>query len=197
MKEYSDIEIIECLRNRQSYVVHYLSARYLPMIRLMVTKMGGTSEDSKDIFQEGLMIMIEKIDDRNFMLTCRFKTFLYCVCKHLWESVIIKKQAANNYFARRVIDEDEKDIHDLIDSKIYEDILLESYESLDPVSKSILRLYWDEVSPQVIALRLGYTYGYVRKKKCEAQAEIVDRIKKHPKYIQLKFSDAHINKIVI
>ena len=65
MKEYTDNEIIECLRDRQSYVVHYLSDRYLPMIRLMVTQLGGTPEDAKDIFQEGLMVMLEKIDNKS------------------------------------------------------------------------------------------------------------------------------------
>ncbi len=34
VQEFTDIEIIECLRERKSYVVRYLSDRYLPMIRL-------------------------------------------------------------------------------------------------------------------------------------------------------------------
>jgi len=80
MNEFSDKEIIECLKKRQSYVVQYLSDRYLPMIRLMVTQMGGSSEDAKDIFQDGLIIMLEKIDNNSFVLTCKFKTFLYSVC---------------------------------------------------------------------------------------------------------------------
>jgi predicted metallo-beta-lactamase superfamily hydrolase len=66
LKEYSDTEIIECLRNRQSYVVHYLSDRYMPMIRLMVFQKGGTTEDARDIFQDGLIIMLEKLDNKEF-----------------------------------------------------------------------------------------------------------------------------------
>jgi len=82
VKEYTDSEVIECLRNRQSYVVHWLSDRYMPMIRLMIYQMGGSAEDASDIFQDGLIIMLEKLDDKNFVLTCKFKTFLYCVCEH-------------------------------------------------------------------------------------------------------------------
>ena len=186
VKEYTDTEIIECLRSRQSYVVHYLSDAYLPMIRLMVTRMGGTAEDAKDIFQEGLMIMIKKTDDRNFSLNCRFKTFLYCVCKHLWESVIVKRTVASNYFKRRVEEDEGTDIAGEIDNEMYRGIFREVYETLDQVSRNVLKLYWEEVPPQEIADRLGYTYGYVRKKKCEAQAELVEKVKQHPEFIRIK-----------
>jgi RNA polymerase sigma factor (sigma-70 family) len=182
VKEYTDIEIIECLRNRQSYVVHYLSDRYLPMIRLMVIQLGGNPEDAKDIFQEGLMIMLQKIDNREFALTCKFKTFLYCVCENLWKSIIAKRQAAVNYFARRTEPEGEEDFTEVMDNNLCREIFLSVFDTLDPVSKNILKLYWEEVSPQEIADRLGYSYGYVRKKKCEAQAELTEKVKMHPDY---------------
>lgn len=185
MKEYSDIEIIECLRNRQSYVVRYLSERYLPMIRLMISQKGGSIEDAKDIFQDGLMIMLEKIDSKDFALTCKFKTFLYCICENLWKMVLVKRQAATNYLVRKGSGEVEKDFTELMDKSVYEDIFWEAFETLDESSKKILKLYWQEVPPQEIAEQLGFTYGYVRKKKSEAQAELTDKVKKHPDYRRL------------
>jgi RNA polymerase sigma factor (sigma-70 family) len=196
VKEYTDIEIIECLRNRQSYVVHYLSDRYLPMIRLLVTQMGGTSEDARDIFQEGLMIMLEKIDNREFTLTCKFKTFLYCICENLWKLVLVKRQTAANYFRRRVEADDNDDLAELMDNKFCTEIFRSVYESLDPVSKLILKLYWEEMSPQEIADKLGYTNGYVRKKKCQAQAELTDKVKRHPDYIRVVNSEKVLRRIV-
>ncbi len=196
MKEYSDNEIIECLRNRQSYVVHYLSDRYMPMIRMMVHQTGGTFEDTHDIFQDGLIIMLEKLDDKNFVLTCKFKTFLYCVCEHLWKTIIEKRQAANNYFTRRPEPESEKDFTELMDHQMYEEIFQEVFKTMDPISKKILRLYWQEKSPQEIADLLGYTYGYVRKKKCEAQSELVEKVKKHPAYMRIKNSELTAREVV-
>ena len=182
VKDYTDSEIIECLRKRQSYVVHYLSDRYMPMIRLMVSQMGGTNEDSHDIFQDGLIIMLEKIDNKDFVLTCKFKTYLYCVCEHLWKCVLDKRTAASNYFMRKDETDVEKDFTELIDHNMYEKIFRDVFETLDPVSKTILNLYWQEISPQEIAKKLGYTYGYVRKKKSEAQNELTEKVKKHPGY---------------
>jgi RNA polymerase sigma factor (sigma-70 family) len=196
VKEYTDSEIVECLRSRQSYVVRYLWDRYMPMIRLLVTRMGGTTEDAKDMFQDGLMIMLEKIDSRQFTLTCSFKTFLYCVCENLWKSVLDKRHAAANYFVRMVDPDDENDFTDHIDNKLYEDIFREVFESLDQVSKNILKLYWQDVSPQEIAGKLGYTYGYVRKKKCEAQIELTEKVKNHARYKAIISSELVAKRIV-
>jgi RNA polymerase sigma factor (sigma-70 family) len=196
VKEYTDLEIIECLRNRQSYVVRYLSDRYMPMIRLMVYHKGGSLEDSKDVFQDGLMIMLEKIDNKDFVLTCKFKTYLYCVCENLWKAVLVKRQSASNYLTRRIETESENDFSELLDNKLYQTIFWDVFESLDKVSKKILKLYWQEVSPQEIANTLGYTYGYVRKKKCEAQGELIENVKKHPDYMRIMNSENVIKDIV-
>jgi RNA polymerase sigma factor (sigma-70 family) len=155
----------------------------------MVTQLGGSSEDARDIFQEGLMIMLEKIDNREFTLTCKFKTFLYCVCENLWKSAIIKRQRAASYLIRRVDTEDKSDFSELIDDKLCEDIFHKAFDTLDTAGKSILKMYWEEYSPREIADKLGYTYGYVRKKKCEAQAELINKVKRHPDYKKIMESE--------
>ena len=197
MKEYTDNEIIECLRNRQSYVVHWLSDRYMPMIRLMVYQKGGSTEDARDIFQDGLIIMLEKLDDKKFNLTCKFKTFLYCVCEHLWKTILEKRQSAANYLNRRSEPESEKDFTDMIDYQMYEQIIQDVFKTLDPISKKILTLYWQEKSLQEIADQLGYTYGYVRKKKCEAQGELTEKVKRHPGYMRIKRTEIAAREVVL
>jgi len=168
----------------------------MPMIRLMVYMKGGSNEDARDIFQDGLIIMLEKLDDKNFTLTCKFKTFLYCVCENLWKSVLEKRQAASNYIAKRTESDDEQDLNDSIDHKVYEGIINEAFETLDPISKKILTLFWQEKPMQEIADKLGYTYGYVRKKKCEAQNELTGKIKRHPAYKQIMRSDITASEVV-
>jgi RNA polymerase sigma factor (sigma-70 family) len=196
VKEYTDSEIIDCLRKRQSYVVHYLSDRYLPMIRLMIYQRGGTLEDAKDIFQDGLIIMLEKLDNEDFILTCKFKTFLYCVCDNLWKSVLEKRQAATNYLSRQVEENYDKDFTELMDNKLYENIFYDVFATLDPVCQKILNLYWQDKSPKEIANMFGYTYGYVRKKKCEGQAELISRTKEHPDYKKIMDSEMATKDIV-
>jgi RNA polymerase sigma factor (sigma-70 family) len=158
--------------------------------------MGGTSEDAKDIFQDGLVIMLEKIDSDQFYLTCKFKTFLYSVCENLWKSVLEKRKAANNYFTRKLDTSSDNDFTEEYDNQLYENLFNEVYQTLDPVCKEILKLYWQDYSPLEIAEKLGYTYGYVRKKKCECQAELMKRITNHPKFKQIKRTEKTIMHLV-
>jgi len=196
VKEYTDSEIIECLRNRQSYVVLYLSDQYLPMIRNMVTHMGGSSEDAKDIFQEGLMIILEKIDSREFALTCKFKTFLYCICENLWKSVLDRRHSATNYLQRRTETEEDPDFSEQVDDDLYREIFMKSFKKLDKSGRKILKLYWKGYSPQEIAEKLNYSYGYVRKKKSESQAELIEKVKSHPEYRKIMESEEIVKKVI-
>jgi len=196
MKEYSDVEIIVCLKNRESYVVRYLFDRYLPMIKLMVYHAGGTGEDAKDIFQDALLIMLQKIDNDEFVLTCKFKTFLYCVCENLWKNIVMKRQAATNYLTRRSYESSEQDFTEMYDNKLYENMFYDMFETLDPVCKKILNLYWQEFSAKEIAGKLGYQYSYVRKKKCECQGELINKVNNHPTYKSIKKSQELTEAVV-
>ena len=162
----------------------------------MVYQKGGSLEDAKDIFQDGLIIMLEKIDNEDLVLTCKFKTFLYCVCENLWKAILEKRKAANNYFTRRVEDESEKDFTEFQDKKLYESIFYNVFDTLDQAGQNILKLYWKELSPKEIAETLGYTYGYVRKKKCEVQSELILKVKNHPDYKRIINSESTIKDVV-
>ncbi len=168
----------------------------MPMIRMMVHQTGGTTDDAHDIFQDGLIIMLEKLDNKQFALTCKFKTFLYCVCEHLWKTLLEKRQSAVNYLTRNPEREDDRDFTELPDHQMYEKIFQEVFKTLDPISRKILTLYWKELSPQKIADKLGYTYGYVRKKKSEAQSELTEKVKKHPEYIRIKSTEDAVREVV-
>jgi RNA polymerase sigma factor (sigma-70 family) len=151
----------------------------------MVSRTGGSVDDASDVFQDSLIIMLEKIDNENFILSCKFKTYLYCVCENLWKTVLDKRKAASNYIAEAQLIDSEEDTSEQMDYKMYHKIFREVFESMDAGSREILNLYWKDVPQQDIADILGFTYGYVRKKKCEAQNELTLRIKQHPEYIRI------------
>ena len=100
------------------------------MIRLMVHQGGGSLDDAKDIFQDGLMVMLEKIDNDDFVLTCKFQTYLYCVCENLWNKVLSKRHAAANYLNRRLEDSIQTDFTEQQDDDMYDKIFHEVFVTL-------------------------------------------------------------------
>lgn len=55
---------------------------YFPSIQHMVVTHGGDQEEAYDLFQDALMIFIEKVRTETFELTSSIKTYLYSICKY-------------------------------------------------------------------------------------------------------------------
>ena len=97
-----------------------------------------------------------------------------------------KQKAAKNYELRRTSHNMENDFSESGDRVFYENIFRQCFDTLDEVSQKILKMYWMEISPSEIASKLGYSYGYVRKKKSECMKELKNRIISHPDYKELE-----------
>lgn len=186
MKKYTDQEIIQGLKSGESYAVKYLAKDYLPVIRYYISKNNGNEEDAKDIFQDALYIIIEKIHNNDFVLQGALSTYLFAICKNLWLMALDRQKAAKNYELRRLADHIDSDFTEAVDQVFYENIFRQCFEAMDQVSQKILKMYWMEISPSEIADKLGYSYGYVRKKKSECMKELKNRIIDHPDFNELE-----------
>ena len=186
MKKYTDQEIIKGLKSGESYAVKYLAKDYLPVIRYYISKNNGNEEDAKDIFQDALYIVIEKIHNNDFVLQGTLSTYLFAICKNLWLMALDRQKAAKNYELRRLADHMDTDFTESADHVFYENIFRQCFEAMDQVSQKILKMYWMEISPSEIADKLGYSYGYVRKKKSECMKELKNRIIEHPDFNELE-----------
>jgi RNA polymerase sigma factor (sigma-70 family) len=186
IRKFSDQEIIIGLKAGEAFAVNYLAKEYLPMIRYFISKNNGSDEDAKDIFQDALFILIDKINSKDFNLQVTLSTYLFAICKNLWLMVLDRQKAARNYEKRRSSDVLENDFTESGDIAFYERIFRQCFDAMDDVSQKILKMYWMEIAPTEIAEKLGYSYGYVRKKKSECMKELKNRIMNHPDYRELE-----------
>jgi len=186
MEKNSDQYIIERIRAREDDAFKYLQVKFQDSIRLMVVEMGGTQEDAKDVFSEGLVALIRLVDREDFVLNCQLGTLVYALCKNAWLLQLEKQVAVRNYQARRLDSPDEQDFTEESDQQIYHDIFWESFKKMDKVCQDILGGYLKEISPKEIADTMGYSYGYVRKRKSMCHGFLMKLIEGHPTYIQIK-----------
>ena len=186
IRKFNDQEIIIGLKAGEAFAVNYLAKEYLPMIRYFISKNNGSDEDAKDIFQDALFILIDKINSKDFNLQVTLSTYLFAICKNLWLMVLDRQKAARNYEKRRSSDVLENDFTESGDTAFYERIFRQCFDAMDDVSQKILKMYWMEIAPTEIAEKLGYSYGYVRKKKSECMKELKNRIMNHPDYRELE-----------
>jgi len=186
MEKYTDWEIIQGLKSGESYAVKFLAREFLPVISYFISKNSGSEEDAKDVFQDALFIVIEKINNNDFDVQGALSTYLFAICKHLWLIELDRQKAAKNYLLRHLIEAKEIDTSELVDTVFYENVFRQCFNAMDEISQKILKMYWMEISPIEIAEKLGYSYGYVRKRKSECMKELKNRIMVHPDYNELE-----------
>lgn len=169
MGEYSDKQIIDGLKNRQSNVVLFVTEAYLPSITLMIMRMGGNEQDGEDIFQEALMAIIKKVDKDQLVLTARFSTYFYAVCRNLRLCQISEKKREREYMYSYLKEVYYSEPSEYKTKESQENKFRYYFEQLSGVCKEILRLYTIKQSVKEIAEELGNTEKYIRKRKYECK----------------------------
>jgi RNA polymerase sigma factor (sigma-70 family) len=193
MERFSDKQIIDGIRERNDLAFNYLQVKFQDSIRLMVTEKGGSPDDAKDIFNEGLIALIRLVDREDFVLSCKLATLIYALCNKIWKQYLEKQVAVRNYRVRKLDDSPEWDFTEEVDQQLYQEIFWESFKQLDKVCQEILEGYLKEVSPKDIAKMLGFSYGYVRKRKSLCHGFLMKMIEGHPTFKKIKQDELTID----
>jgi len=80
----TDSEVILGILNNSESVLKRLYVAYFPMVLQLIINNNGTPDDAKDIYQEAIIILYNKIKAGDFELSSKLKTFIYSVCRRLW-----------------------------------------------------------------------------------------------------------------
>lgn len=129
------------------------------MVQTLVVNNSGSIEDAKDIFQEALIVLYEKVKSGSFELNCLIKTYVYSVCRRLW----LKRLHQLQNFSPEVGNgeeivpvEEELEIHE---QRNMDFLLMEkAMQSLGEPCKSLLESYYvHKKSMMDIASDFGYT----------------------------------------
>jgi len=79
----SDAEIIQLIRNKEQTSALECLYRNYPVYKSVFIKSGGNASNAADIYQEALYILIQKISDEKFILSCSINSYLFGICKNL------------------------------------------------------------------------------------------------------------------
>ena len=129
------------------------------MIFQLIINNNGSEDDAKDIYQEGIIILHDKIKSGDFELTSKLKTFLYSVCRRLW----LKKLSHKSRFGGNIKDyedhftvESELTQHEEKDQQFL--LMNNALADLGEPCKTIIEdFYIHNSSMQDICEKFGYT----------------------------------------
>jgi RNA polymerase sigma factor (sigma-70 family) len=82
--ELNEQALLKGLAQNDSKAVETLYKSHFAMIQHFVENNNGSFDDARDLFQEAMIALYEKVQLDSFVLTCQIKTYLFSICKHLW-----------------------------------------------------------------------------------------------------------------
>lgn len=152
-------ELLEGLAINDKKAVEAIYRENFNMIQSLIINNNGSGDDAKDIFQEAMIVLYEKVRSGSFELNCLIKTYLYSVSKRLW---LKRLQQLNRYtppieeHESSVQVDDELEEHEKRDAEF--EMMNKAISSLGEPCKSLLEAYYlQKQNMQVIASSFGYT----------------------------------------
>jgi RNA polymerase sigma factor (sigma-70 family) len=129
------------------------------MVQSLIINNSGSADDAKDIFQETMIVLYEKVRSGTFELNCLIKTYVYSVSRRLW---LKRLQQMNRYVPAieniqdTVPVEEDVEENERINSEFQ--AMEKAISSLGEPCKSLLEAYYlEKKNMQEIALFFGYT----------------------------------------
>jgi RNA polymerase sigma factor (sigma-70 family) len=128
------------------------------LVQALVINNSGSSEDAKDIFQEAMIVLYEKVQSGTFELNCQIKTFVYSVSRRLWLKRLMQQSRFNlsDGHEESVSVDEEMDEHEKRNTEFL--MMERAMNGLGEPCKSLLEaFYLQKKSMQEIASSFGYT----------------------------------------
>lgn len=79
-----DNALLQQLKTRESAAYDVLYRFYYPAVEKFVRRNNGTAADARDVFQETLLVLLDRVPREDFELTSSLKTYLLAISHNLW-----------------------------------------------------------------------------------------------------------------
>lgn len=175
LKYQTDKETFLGLKARDNKAYEILYKFYFPSVKNFILKNNGNDDDAKDIFQETIIVLLEKVPKEDFKLTSSLKTFIFAISSNLW----LKRLRDSNKMIRTEIDVYEKYLSDYeeVQQEIHQQNSLRVFNALKKVTNKCITLlkaiFYDDKNIDSITKEFGYTNKHNaqnQKFKCLEQA---------------------------
>jgi RNA polymerase sigma factor (sigma-70 family) len=185
MKHLTDEEIMDGIYRNDPAVPRYLYKILLGKVERFIAKRGGDQESARDIFQDAMMVIYDKVRKKELVLTCSFSTYLFSICKNLW----LQEIRSRSY---NIIDHSQLDniVEEPLESEELEgeliDLIKYHFNKLTRDCQKILELHLNRISLTDICRILGYKdekYAADRKYRCKKY--LFNSVTSDPRYKSL------------
>lgn len=157
--ENNEQALLKGLAKNDSKAIESLYKSHFTMIQHFVINNNGSFDDARDVFQEAMITLYEKVQTDSFVLSCQIKTYIFSICKNLW---LKRLQQMGKYSSPLSTEEEsisvEADLEEIEKKDAAFAIMNRALNSLGEPCKSLLEGYYlNKKGMQELAADFGYT----------------------------------------
>jgi RNA polymerase sigma factor (sigma-70 family) len=155
----TDREVVLGILNNSEEAINKLYTGYYPMVLQFILNNNGDEDDAKDVYQETIIVLYNKIKTGNFELSSKLKTYIYSVSRRIWlKKLALQSKKTSNIadFEDVLMVEEDMEQHEQRDLQFVQ--MKSALESLGEPCKTIIQdFYIQGLSMQDICEKFGYT----------------------------------------
>lgn len=97
-----ELDIFDALKTEQNKAYESLYNSYFDRVRRFICHNSGNASDAEDVFQDAMMVLVQKIRNDQFRLTASMGTYISAISKNIWLNRIRdnkrKEEKTGTYF---------------------------------------------------------------------------------------------------
>ncbi|MBA4196518.1 MAG: RNA polymerase subunit sigma-70 [Chitinophaga sp.] len=157
--ELNEQALLKGLAENDSKAIETIYKENFNTIQAFILNNNGSYDDARDIFQEAMIALYEKVQSNSFVLTSKINTYVYSICRRLW----LKRLQQMGRYSGKIenleetisVDED-MEIHEKRNAEFA--IMDRALNSLGEPCKSLLEGYYiKKMDMQELSKAFGYT----------------------------------------
>lgn len=145
-----------------------------PKIKANICSSGGNKQVAEELFNDGLILMIEKVNDPEFVLTSKVSTYLFGIIRFLWKNQLRKQNKNHELEWNDTLIVSEGDIDYDSEREAYFEEMERIIKKLSKKCQAIFeRFYFKKESMKIIAEALSFSSvnsAKTQKYKCMERA---------------------------
>jgi RNA polymerase sigma factor (sigma-70 family) len=151
--------LLQGLANNDKTAIEKVYQQNFSAIKLMVLNNNGDIDDAKDIFQEAIIVLFQKVKEGNFELTCQLKTYLYAIGRRLWlKKLQHQKRFSFNAEPAAEVASVEEDVEMFRKKEVDFELMEIAMNKIGEPCRGLLNAYYiEKKNMQEISTSFGYT----------------------------------------
>ncbi len=162
----ADSRILEQIKNGDEEALVTLYKTNRKPIGSFMAMNNGSSDDAEDMLQEALVVLWERVRSGKFEYHAQLNTFIFATVKNMWLRQLARKRRVSGSLDEETMPDGEPSVLDLLIEDEQANTIRTALKKLgDPCQALLLMFYWEELSMEEIAPRLGFANAQTAKSK--------------------------------